>query len=260
MKVKLLVNKGDIKKGEIFEARIIPFMFGTAYQCIEGKLMGIGFQTNDVFELDELPINQEEFTQLQQENLQKREEVRILMGHRSELHGKVVRLESRVKRLDERNIDKHLKVTKLNEELSKAWTAYNAEHEARILLEATLEAAILDHQPVPLPQVIIDALVYYDKPDSSLTKWGILECILKEPCDLAKNARMEMFRLDIDDLVFKALVVGYIVEQPVIDPVTELAGMLNNWVDRDYSEDVSVTEQNKGFAKEIIDFVEGIKK
>ena len=174
----------------------------------------------------ELLYTVQECNELKQANLMHVEDNRTLMNQVERLRFDLKAANHGLQRKHTKVLESYAKMVGLKDELD---AAKNLNKDSLAIIERGVD----EHKPVTLPKVIYDALKYYDSINIPFTKYGVMNCIMNEPCSLAKDARMEMFRLGIDDLVFEALINGYTCE---VDEVTgddiqeDLNEIYDQWV------------------------------
>lgn len=211
--------------------------------------------------LRHIEVLDQELIRSNQSNLMHQENERVLMGHRSDLHEKVGKLGKQVESLTTYSNRKVERIQRMSGDLCKAWAACNAERESRMLLEATLERAMLDHQPVVLPKDVVEAVIHYQKELFTADSFARMffkhiECGDNEHTKTLKNY---VIGSNVNgNKLLRALVNGYTVEVIEDPTVKELADMISKWVNTDTNE--TVDEECKQLANKIFDFVEGIKK
>ena len=198
---------------------------------------------------------EQELTEAKQETLQKREEVRILMQDRSTLYENNLMLKENVSATNIGIAKKHAELIKSYGEIHKIKVAYEAEKEARVLLEATLERAMLDHQPVVLSpkQVIALECLRSDNFDN----YTIIRFLTTHAFSQEQAPHFnELCDMDMNVLI-SALVNGYTVdlELPIVYQIADivqewwrepsleddaldhlaLAGKIAEWTEKNYS-------------------------
>lgn len=154
------------------------------------------------------------------------------------------------------------------EEIYKQKRACEAEREARLLAEARLEIAESDHQPVVLPKEVAEALDTCKLVMSGIQIVSNLDVIGHLFRDYPVTVidalwKIKHFAQQVigggQDLM-SALVNGYTVDSPEDAAISEVADMLNKWTDEDYVNKGSIGEENREFAKEIIERVKAFSK
>lgn len=260
---------GTIKAGtELFGRMVQMDPLCQMFQCTIGELSGREIPFKHYVEIAEGKTYAEQrVIELEQENLQKREEVRILMRDRAALNDDVIALTQS----NNAYINENAILDQTNSKLCKRLVDLEVgtkelELENGLPL-ASLERGMLDHQPVVLPKEVAEAITTCRRVMSGIQIVTSLDNInqLFRDYDNSILQALEVIKHFAQQVVsggqdlMSGLVNGYTVEQAA-DPIKTVAGMLNIWSDAEYLNGVSVDEQNEAFAKEIIDFVEGIKK
>lgn len=261
MKVKIVKSfrphpyKPFLEVSHVFEVRrlspavFVAFDLTTPFQIIDGEHSGkyIPFE-NCIVLPDHKIYSEQQYTELKQENLMRLEEVKglqaeldkvkkselmhreneqVLMNQRSGLYEKNLKMDLDIKAAHLGIRNKHAELLKSYQEVSKLKTAYEAEKEARVLLEATLERALLNQQVV-LPKEVAEELQHLR--NEGETDYRIISDIKWRLDHYASNSISPMTKwADQHNSPFlRALADGYTVklELPIAH---ELADMIQEW-------------------------------